>query len=143
MKSIFYIADDIQTLQSGKLMMVGVYADHIIIAHIPKEEQVKMTKETPGAISQLCVVITVTDITSGDHQGYVELLRPDGSSVHKQEVPVVVFPGHRSFNLILRFAPFQFIEAGTYTLRTTVGEETVDDTFQIVFQDPGTMAAAH
>lgn len=143
MNAILYIADDIQPLQSGKLLTVGLYPDRTIIAQIPKDDQAKLTRETPGSIGPLCVMMTILDIDQGVYQASVEVVQPDGSVMHKHEIPIMVSPGRRSVNLILHFPLFQFIEAGTYMMRVTVDGKTIDGMFQMVFQDPGINASVH
>ena len=62
-------------------------------------------------------------------------INPDGSPGKSEETIMEVPPVQNSFNIILRFQPFTFTTAGTYTIRVMIAGETFINTFQIRFQD--------
>ena len=134
MEVALYVADDIQNLASGKLLMVGVYADRRIIMSVPKGAV--MNSENKAGVPMLCVLVSVIGVDAGEHKCRAEMYYPDGSPLSQpQETTVMVAPPHRALNFIQRFTPFTFWEEGGYAVHITVDGQEFVNKFDIAFQE--------
>lgn len=99
-----YVADEFRVEQSGKLLVIGLYADGVVVMRVPKNAP-KPTKETPYGMDVLSLLVVIG--------GFIgeEMVR---ISIGKSEVverQVTLQPG-RSTNLHMVLRPFTFAAFG-------------------------------
>ena len=71
-----YIADDIQSLQDGKTLMVGVYTDRVVLVNVPRG--FVHDPDAPLASSKLCFLVNVSDLVPGAHTVSLTIEGPSG-----------------------------------------------------------------
>jgi hypothetical protein len=131
MESRFYIADDIQSLQGGKLAMMGVYADTVLFVQ-PNDVPVKR-KARPAvpSLPRLCMLMNITGVPAGKHAVEPKITFPSGKpapAIHSMEVDL---PRGGTTNALMRFEPFPIPEFGVYKLSIGLANETLEHTFEI------------
>lgn len=132
MESFFYVADDVQTLADGKLLLVGLYADRVLVMNIPRSAGVKLSAETPAGIASLAVVLTLVGLAPGEMTLATRLVLPDGTQSMQQlpDQKLKVVAGG-SNNVVLKFSPFIVPQAGTYTLSTAFDGQVIESRFEV------------
>lgn len=134
MDSFLYIADDIQTLSDGKMLVVGLYSDRTLNIGRDSASGEHSPPGTVPAVAQMCLMVTLTDVPEGTYEASTAFLAPDGTEFAKP-VPVrsVVSTTGRSSNFLVRIAPFALPMPGTYKVITTLGAHRFEDSFQVRF----------
>ncbi len=93
-----FVADDIRWEQNGKIFMVGLYADNVLLAGLPADAP-GPTESAPLGMSGLSIMVTVGGII-GRHA--VSVAVGKGKLIHHD---VELKPGTHS-NVILNLRPF-------------------------------------
>ncbi len=99
-----YVADEFRVEQTGKLLVIGLYADGVVIMRVPKNAP-KPTKEAPYGMDVLSLLVAIGGF-SGEEKVRISI----GPS-QVVERTVSVQPG-RSANLHMTLRPFTFASFG-------------------------------
>lgn len=134
MESFLYIADDIQTLSEGKMLVVGLYSDRTL--NIGRDS-VSGGHSPPGtvpAVAQMSLMVTLTDVPEGTYEASTTFLAPNGTEFAKP-VPAmqVAATPERSLNFLVKIAPFALPMPGSYRVITTLGPHRFENIFQVRF----------
>jgi hypothetical protein len=133
MESRFYIADDIQVLQGGKLAMIGVSADAVLVVQ-QKGLLSKKTKRSPTpSLPRLCMLVNVVGLPKLRHSIVPQIYYPSGTSAPGLQAMPLDLEQRRSdsANVLLRFEPFPMPEFGIYKLSWTIENQTLEHFFEI------------
>jgi hypothetical protein len=135
MEAVLFVADDIQPLAGGKLLVVGLYADRVLSI----ARDLAIEQATPGAVpavNQMCLMVTLIGLPVGKYEATTAFVAPDGSEFAKP-VPsrLIDMTAGRSCNLLVKIAPFATPLAGSYKVVTSVGEHRFENSFEIRFED--------
>jgi hypothetical protein len=131
MEVTLYVAEDIQTLENQKLLMVGVFADRVILLNVPKGTP-KPSAATPMAMSTLSLSLTVAGLPPESYTVTLSLKSPSGVEIMQDRSPreFAVTEGS-ALNLIVKSTPFVMVEDGLYTLSASIGDQTASGTFVV------------
>lgn len=132
MKTHFYLADDIQPLGEGKLLMVGVYPDHTVVVNFAKGAVNRPTKEKPAAMPSLTFGLTLLELQAGKRQAAPVLRLPSGEPHHTINPVDFDIKETRTVNLLFKLTPFVIPIDGVYTLELKVDEELLK--FPVMFK---------
>ena len=129
----FYIADDIQTLNDSKVLIVGAYPDRVIILNMPRLDGLKPTLATPIGIPKLCAMVTVKGLLPGAVRIVPRLIYPGGISSDLQfgSIESVLPENQDSANFLLAFTPFPVVGSGKYAVEFEVQGHTVHEEFEL------------
>jgi hypothetical protein len=131
----FFLADDVRQEIQGKVTMVGLYADNIVVAEMPPDHR-NPSVRVPAAIPRVAILASVS-IAQGEHRYRMEL---DRSSVTRQKIDAKTAtliserPGE-SINLIMRLAPLLFVRFGTVKVLLYVDDQPYPFDFEIRRRD--------
>jgi len=142
MESFFYLADDIQELAGGKLLLVGLYADRIVYIGLPPSGE-KPTSEKPFGIPNLALMLNLRELKPGDHAIGMRILLPDGTPMTDELAPrqsTVLASG--AHNVIVKLSPFPVKQFGRYTLSVQVDDEVVTAAFFLRMAELDALAQA-
>jgi hypothetical protein len=136
-----FIADGIDVLASGKLAVLGLFADRVIVlkrpSDLPADESLSFN---------LDAVVCITGLPPGEHSFAIAIERAaEGAEAEPKLVQVqsstMQLKAGESTNVVMRFRPFMVRAAGTRTFVLTVGEEVRRMPFEIRIE-PGIAAQA-
>jgi hypothetical protein len=131
----FFLADDARQEVHGKMTMVGLYADNVVVAEMPSGHS-NPSKKAPVAIPGISILASVS-IALGEHRYRMEI---DRSSVTPQTIEAKTTtlmsaqPGE-SVNLIMRLAPLVFIRFGMVHVLLHIDDEPYRFSFEIRRRD--------
>ncbi len=132
MKSVLHVADDFRTLNDGKLMALGLYADNVVLINREAKQLEALSQGAKPALDKLALLLTIRGLPAGEHTIVPRVLLPDG-----QEQGTLIEPfsfpirEDRSVNFIFNLAPFVIPQYGDYTLSASVGDFVIDEKFTI------------
>lgn len=133
MELLLYLADDVQRLESGKLILVGVYTDRVVVLNPIGEAPEGPTPEQPYAITKLAFVLTLCGVPAGRHRFAFSVIDPNGEQVPYEGFPTPEsdVPDGGSPQYIINCAPFVVPVLGVYKFIVTVSGEPVESTFEL------------
>lgn len=124
------VADDIQLMQLGRIMAVGLYPDRVIVVHHAAEVPIGSTQ-----ISRLSLLLTVRGLPAGRHLAESTILFPNGKGQLDSRGAPISVQAERPINLMMAFAPFPVAAPGEFKLRVRVSGFEVEVSFWIVYRD--------
>lgn len=135
MKYFLYVADDIETLQNGKALIVGAYGDRRLNIAVPLQEREKISKDSPVHV-RFSLMVSFGDLDVGPYKCTLSIVRPDGIRTDiTQDFDASVQPGQAGFNLILNLPVFPVWGTGTYLLSGHINGDAVELPFEIQFRE--------
>lgn len=127
----FFLADDVRQEVHGKVTVVGLYADNVVVAEMSPGHR-KPSEKVPAAIPGVSLLASVS-IAPGEHRYRMEI---DRSSVTPQMIDAKTTtlmsarPGE-SINLIMRFAPLVFVRFGMVHVLLHVDDQPYQFSFEV------------
>jgi len=127
MRVEFFIADDIQSLEGGKIMTLGLYPDRVLLISIPPEAP----KDTPLLLPKLSILASIIDGAPGSYEVTPELTPPAGG-LSPTNVPTktITIETGRSISAIFNFMPFVVSKLGTYIFKVSIGGKFFETTIE-------------
>ena len=123
MKLQLLVADTIETLASGKMVLLGVYTDRVIVLELPPDLPDPPVSDHPVGLD-LAFLVTITEIEPGSHTAQLKFLDPDGRPVHEPRPGVqVVAPELGGLNILMRRVPMPVRRLGVHKVIVTVDDD--------------------
>ncbi|HEY3300499.1 MAG TPA: hypothetical protein VGJ90_06955 [Methylophilaceae bacterium] len=121
MKVNFYIADEIRQEASGKQMLLGFYADYVLIVNIPKNAP---DNTHAVQLEKLTLLLNISDFgnNSDNLSSSLQLFGPDNKALGDvQQLPATkAVSTNQSINYVVEIKPFVINSEGGYKLTMTV-----------------------
>lgn len=131
----FYWCDDVIEQAHNKLMLIGLYADRVVL--VPesyiKEQIANADDNNPAAlgINKISVLINISD-AEGDFHAKGQFYSPNGNTHGPQhDFGTISLIKGRSANIIFQSAPFPFTDFGKYKLIVDIGGNEFETDFSI------------
>jgi len=136
------IADTFDTLASGKILAVGLFADKVVVLQVPADVP-DPSAEAPYA-TELGLLLTLSHAPATPLQGEVRILPPGGGpAISVIAFDGMVIAGGNSANILTKLRPLLVPAAGTFTVEVQVAGETLRASFEIrVLRLPPSQPAA-
>jgi hypothetical protein len=136
-KARLYVAEDVRREIDGKLSLIGLFADGVVIAAGAEGQDV--------VLRSLTFLVTLTDFP--DDRESVEfsadLITPTGTVGLKSTPQQIANPGPgRSVNIVMPFAPITFKNSGKRAVRVHLDDISVDLEYEFRLQRPPGVEAA-
>lgn len=135
MKTLLYIADNIQQIADGKLLMFGVYPDHVVQLNFPKEVLARPSKEMPTVIPAITIAVVLFDLPPGKREIAPKILLPTGEVSQNMSAISVETLEANTVNLLFNFAPLLVPMEGRYQLEFEVDGEKLSFPLTIKFKN--------
>ena len=119
-----YLADDIRSEASGKVLALGLYSDLVVIVGIPADAP-PPTEQVPYGIPRLSFMVTVGGVSGA---GPVTVQLADGAL--EKTVQASIKPGH-SANLIFSAEPMLFKSFGNKKVTVKLAGHTLHLDYEI------------
>jgi len=117
------LADAVDTMQSGKHLVYGLYPDRVMVTSVPPDTQ--EPSEEVRIVVSAAFFVTVTGRTAGAHAIGIRFLHGDGSPMHKQRDPLqVVAIDGAGTNIVVSKVDFALKAYGAHFLELAVDEES-------------------
>ena len=129
MKGLLYVADNFQTLQDGKVLAVGLYADKVVVMNIPIDAP-EPSAELPFGIS-LGLLVCLLELPAADVSGHISILPPSGHAMAPPMSFAVPAQAGRSANIVLATNPFLVSEPGVYQVVVDIADLHIAESFEI------------
>lgn len=128
-----YVADQVDTLSSGKTLLFGLYADRVILLHIPPDDPGPSSERPHGAF--LSFLVCISGLSPGEHEVRIAILDPSGKQVmtaapQAGSTAVSVGAG-QSVNIVLPAAQITFTQLGYFAVVVDVDGTPVESGFEI------------
>lgn len=134
MKTLLYIADNIQRMADGKLLMLGVYPDHVIQLNFPKDVAVRPTKEMPTVMNSLSIVVVIFEMPPGKRRVEPNMHLPNGEVSQKMAAVEFDTAETNTANLLFNFTPLFIPMEGIYRLEFEIDGERLSFPITIRFR---------
>jgi hypothetical protein len=125
----FFLADDIRAAPDGKITLVGLHPDNVLIGSAEPGTP-PPSAELPHAIANVAILVNVTGAV-GRHPVSVELIGASTAMKLPKDQMMQFGPG-RAMNMILIFQPLTFASYGKKALRIAVGNALGHFEFEVV-----------
>lgn len=132
MKVNFLVADEFRTELSGKQMVLGLYADGIILLE-PASHIETSIPNLPEGIDRLAFLINISDAPEMKHNYKGQIIDPSGNP-HGSEIPFGEFEiaKNTSRSFIAETKPFLFHGKGTYHFNFYVDDVLYSFPFSLI-----------
>lgn len=118
----FYLADDVRSESSGKVTLVGLYPDNVLVLGLPTGTASPSPQNALG-ISAVAVLSTIQG-DPGLCEAVFKLTDPHGRVMIQSAEPAPILVGkERHANLIARFPAFVVTGFGTYKFELQIGDQ--------------------
>lgn len=124
----FYVADDVRQELHGKVSLVGLYPDRVVIAQM--EDDSPIASDALIGLDSLAFLFNISSL-SGKHRirvSYLDESVPEPVSSPEQERD---FTAGKSANLIMRFRPFTAKQFGVKNMLVEIDGRTQQLQFEI------------
>jgi len=129
----WFLADDVRPEQSGKLTLLGLYADNRVVVDMPKDAPAP-TIEKPIGIDALTILCTLTGF-SGAHDFQLNLSDSTTPEIGlTNTIHVESDAAEGQINLISKFAPCLIHRFGTKRFRISCSDIGFEETFDFIVQ---------
>jgi hypothetical protein len=119
-----FIAEDVRAEAGGKVTLVGMYPDRVIVALVPPDAP-GPSSETPFVIDSLGILVTVRNLV-GEHQVSIEI------GGKPTPVRTTSFSDiNSSVNLVAKVRPLQIHSLGVKTIGVVIDGVTFPCTFEV------------
>ncbi|MFZ1547607.1 MAG: hypothetical protein WAT12_11000 [Candidatus Nitrotoga sp.] len=128
MKLNFFVADEFRPETGGKQMVLGLYADDVILL-----EPVTQIEAIPVGFERLAFLINISDVPAGKHNYKGQIVDPSGKPYGREIImgELEIEKGmSRSF--IIEMKPFLINSKGTYHLNFYVDDDLYAFPFSII-----------
>lgn len=123
MKFTFLVADEIRGEASGKQMVLGLFADNVVVLRIPPKPEEFPEDLLPG-IERLSFMVNVSSLPEGSYAFKAQFIAPSGEPIGEvMELGNVDLKTGKSFTAVIASNPFIVKEAGEYSLAFWVNDE--------------------
>lgn len=131
MESSLTVAEDIQLMQLGKIMAVGLYPDRVIVMHCPPGANFESTH-----IRSLALLMTLKGLPVGEHEIHMTIEFPNGKGkMEARNSPAIVDRTDASINLMMAFMPFPVVGTGQFTVRASTSGYSAEQHFWVTSRD--------
>ena len=131
-EALLTVADDIQLMQLGRIMAIGLYPDRVIVMHRPADAPA----DAVPALGRLALLLTVKGLPPGEHEVATTIVFPKGTGEMKsQGARVQVDDAGGAINLQMAFSSFPVSAEGEFTLRVELAGCTIEEHFWILHRD--------
>jgi len=131
MKIKFLIAEDIRPEASGKMVILGLFPDDIIIFVKPVSPE-NITPEKPHVIEKLYILLNVTNLSEKTHKFKAKIIDPDGKPYQENiELGEAFIKSGSSHTLLIKLQPFVVQTFGIYTCVFNVNNKSFKFPFEI------------
>lgn len=132
-----YVADDLRQEISGKVSMIGLYADRVVVLQIPPGSP-EPSEETPLVIDGLSFLVNIAGL-SGRHRLSVRFFVDGSSPLSEPQMREADFDPQLSANFAVRIRPFAVATFGRKKVVVTVDD---NEPMECVFElRKGTLSA--
>jgi len=116
------MADVVETLQSGKQLLCGLYPDRVMVVGVaPDSPEID---ESHPLLLQAAFLITLTELAVGPHLVGIQFVHGDGSAMHPFRPPINVasIPGS-STNIVMTRVDLPVKGYGVHNITFTVDDQ--------------------
>lgn len=122
----FYVADDVRIEEGGKVTLVGMYPDRVVVALVPHDAPEPST-DVPLAIDGLAFLVNIRNLV-GDHRVSVEIGKKPGTPAwHSFSFATP----ETSANLVARARPFSLASYGTKEVSIKIDDSVFHRYFEV------------
>lgn len=131
MKTKFLVADEIRPEASGKLTILGLFADDVVMTQVPPRSP-QIPADTPAGIERLAFLINISELSVGAHTIRAQALDPSGqeygNGIPQSEITTELGKSH---SMIIEMKPFILRDAGTYTWVVWIDDQEYRHPFEV------------
>lgn len=127
MKTQLLVADYVARLDNGKMAVMGLYADRLIVLQMPPLQE----QTAPAGIQSLSFLMTLFELQAGSYDLHACVRLPDLSVNWETDMPRIEpqITGPATFAFTV--APFPMPQEGTYTFEMTLGDAFMTEAFEV------------
>lgn len=131
MRLRLYLADMVEPQANGKLAVLGLYSDLVIVLNVPPGSP----DPTPEAAfgTDMCLMLTLSDMRVGPANGEMQVFAPgiESTPVMKVKFSFPIPEDGASANLPIALRPLPVPALGIYTVEVRIGTEVLIETFEV------------
>ncbi|UVA80488.1 hypothetical protein [Pandoraea commovens] len=134
MKAKFYLAEDARAEVSGKLTLLGLYPNDVIVFAEGPDVTTPEGEVAKVALPKLCIVSTVSGLDDGEYELKASLYSANGKEAMPPSTVISKFkasPDVEGHTSIMQLAPFVAEAMGKCKFVLEVGPHTVTYEFEL------------
>lgn len=110
------IADEFRHEASGKVTVLGLFADNVVIVKIPPKAE-EIPENAPAGIERLSFMVNVSAVPEGSYEFEAQFITPSGAPMGEvMKIGNVEIKEGKSFTTVVVSKPFLVNEGGEYHL---------------------------